>query len=88
MANDTIEIDENLIVAIIALSKFVNNVHRIKSIGIVKMRYLPKEVIIFLKSLLKILANTREIKHMDINKGISRISKVKVINDINKINFT
>jgi len=88
IAKDTTERDENFIVAVIALSRLVNNVHKIKSIGIVKTRYLHKKINILLRFLEKILANMREIIDMNTSKLIFFIIKAKIIKGINKINFT
>jgi len=88
MTKDTIESDENLVVAMTALSKLENRVQRIKSIGIVKTRYFIKKIIVFLKSLLKILANANEIKDISISIEMSFKINVRIISGMNRISFT
>jgi hypothetical protein len=88
MAKDTTDSDENLIVATTASSKLENRVQRINNIGIVKTRYFAKKIIVFLKFLLKILANANEIKDISISIEIFFKSNARTINGMNKTNFT
>jgi hypothetical protein len=88
MVKDTTESDENLIVATTAPSKLENIVQRIKSIGIVKTRYLDRKINVFLKFLLKILANINETKDISISIEMSFKINVRITRGMNRTNFT